>query len=212
MSEDYRNTKYCPTLKDLAKKKKAVQSAVLSAHPKAIDMHRYISDNNDSFKQAFVEAYNGKCAYCGVSISIIPWKMYEIDHFIPKEAARFEGSKAKAGFIENLVLSCYDCNRGKSSLEIPDEDFNKVYPDNSGITESFTRDDDYYIRIKEDSKSDDTVVHFYKQLNLDSQMHRIDFLLMSMRGLREKITDKHSAYDGLTRAIDLLQQKRNVVR
>ena len=212
MSDDYRNTKYCPILDNLSEKKKAVKNAVLTAHPKATDMHRYISDNDDIFKQQFIEAYNGKCAYCGVSISIIPWKMFEIDHFIPKDAAQFKGSKAKAGYIDNLVLSCYDCNRAKSSLEIPDGDHHKIYPDGSGITESYFRDEAYYIRIRDAFSNDNSIKQFYEQLNLDSQMHRLDYLLMNLRGLREKISDTHPTFSGLTKAIDLLQQKRNVVR
>lgn len=114
MADDYRNSKYCPKLTDLTKKKNDVKDSVSSKHPRAQDMHTYISNNNEPFKQQFIEAYNGKCAYCGVSTEIIPWKMFEIDHLIPKEADRFGKSKANAGYIENLVLSCYDCIEQKA--------------------------------------------------------------------------------------------------
>lgn len=212
MVDDYRNTEYCPKFTQLSDKKNKVKKAVLKEHPRATDMHTYISDNKKTFKQQFVEAYNGKCAYCGVSVGVIPWKMFEIDHFIPKDSDRFKKSKAKSGYIENLVLSCYDCNRAKGDLELPDDDHHKINPDGLGIIESFIRDDKYYIRINKNMVNDDTVNEFYTKLKLDSQMHRVDYLLMSMRGLREKITDKHSAYAGLTKAIDLLQQKRNLIR
>lgn len=209
MADDYRNTKYCPNLTDLINKKNAIKKAVLSKYPQAKDMHTYISRNNEPFKQLFVEAYNGKCAYCGASTDIMPWRMLEIDHFIPKVAARFEQSKANAGYIENLVLACYDCNRSKRAFECPDEDIQKVHPDCVGILDSFVRDDEYYIRIGSKMNADKTVVSLYQQMDLGSQPHRIDYLLMNMRGLCEKITDEHPAYGRLMGAIDLLQRRRN---
>ena len=212
MSKDYRNTKYCPTLTDIIDKKNQVKNAVLKDYPKAKDMHKYISRNYEPYKQLFVDAYNGKCAYCGVSIEIIPWSMFEIDHLIPKTADRFENSKAKAGYIENIVLSCYECNREKSDLEFKDEDLCKVNPDGSEITEAFVRDENYYIRVGEKMKNDDAVNLFYNQVDLGNQSHRLDYLLMNMRGLCEKITDNHPAYGKLMGAVDLLQRKRNLMR
>ncbi len=212
MSDDYRNTKYCPKLMNLSDKKDAIKKAILSEHPRVKDMHTYISKNDEPFKQQFVEAYNGKCAYCGVSTEIIPWKMFEIDHFIPKEANRFGKSKAKAGCIENLVLSCYDCNRGKGAFECPDKDIHKIHPDCIDISDSFVRDNEYYIRISDDMKDDETVNSFYQKVDLGGPLHRIDYLLMNMHGLCKKITDKHPAHGKLMNAIVLLQNKRNVTR
>lgn len=211
MIADYRNTKYCEKLTRLLDKKNDIKKAILIEHPRVKDMHTYISKNSLSFKQQFIEAYNGKCAYCGVSIEIISWKMFEIDHFVPKESSRFK-NKSQAGYIENLVLSCYDCNRAKGDLELSDDDYDKVNPDGYEITKSFFRDDEYYIRVSKSMEEDNAVNKFYSQLKLGSQMHRIDYLLMSMRGLRNQITDKHPAHTALSKAIDLLQQKRNLIR
>lgn len=208
MVEDYRNTKYCPRLTNLADKKNEVKDAVLQVHPRAKDMHTYISNNNGPFKKDFIIAYNGKCAYCGVSTEIISWNMFEIDHFIHEKSACFGKSKANAGYIENLVLSCYNCNRSKSGLEIPNDELHKINPDGPEITEVFVRDDEYYIRISEKFKKDPTVNLFYEKICLGNQIHRIDYLLMNMRGLCKKITDEHPAYGKLMSAIDLLQQKR----
>ena len=207
MNNDYRNTQYCPKLSDLKEKKEKVKEAVLQVHPHAKDMHKYISNNRSCFKQQFIEAYNGKCPYCGVALAIIGWKQFEVDHFIPQNSSRFS-SKAQAGSIENLVLACYDCNRSKSSLELSDEDRYKVNPDGPDICRSFVRDEDYYIRIGEDFSTDDAVKQFYMQLGLDRQIHRLDYLLMSMLGLREKLKGKPSVYMHLTEAIELLKQKR----
>ena len=212
MAEDYRNTKYCSPLMDVCNKKNAVRDSVLTKHPRAKDMHAYISRNDEPYKQKFIEAYNGKCAYCGVSNEIIPWKMFEIDHVIPKESSRFGGSKAKAGYIENLALSCYYCNRGKQDFECTDEEYHKVHPDYTDILDSFIRDDEYYIRISDRMKDDETVKLFYDMTDLGNQIHRLDYLLLNMRGLYKKIGDKHPAHEKLMAAIDLLQQKRNVMR
>lgn len=207
MADDYRNTKYCPAFTDLSDKKVRVKNAVLEVYPRAIDMHRYISRNDLGFKQQFIEAYNGKCAYCGVPISVIGQKQLEIDHFIPQKAARFT-TKKDAGYIENLVLACYDCNRSKSDLELPDDDLYKVNPDGPDICRTFYRDDDYYIRISEEYESDTSVKSFYYKLRLDSQTHRLDYLLVSLRGLRDKLKGNPSVYVQLNEAIELMQQKR----
>ena len=51
-----------------------------------------------------------------------------------------------------------------------------------------------------------------KKLDLGNQLHRLDYLLLNMRGLCKEITDKHPAYGKLMEAIELLQHKRNVMR
>ena len=207
MISDYRNTKYCTPLCDLESKKDKVRLAVLKEHPKAKDMHVYISKNDLDFKRQFVEAYNGKCSYCGVSIDIIGWKQFEIDHFIPKESVRFK-SKADAGYIQNLVLACYDCNRSKSDFELPDKDINKVNPDKAEISNVFIRDDDYYIRINNDYLKDEAVCSFYSKIGLENQIHRLDYLLLNMRGLRDSLKDKPEIYILLNEAIELIMKKR----
>ena len=207
MADDYRNTKYCPELSKLLERKDTVKQAVLRDHPRARDMHKYISNNSLCYKQSFVEAYNGKCSYCGVSLEIIGWKQFEVDHFIPKDSTRFS-TEAQAGYIENLVLACYDCNRSKSDLDLADEECSKVYPDGPDICKLFVRDENYYIRINEEYSKDETVIRFYHQLGLDRQIHRLDYLLMNMLGLRDELKDKPSVYVQLNKAIELLKQKR----
>ncbi len=211
MSTDYRNTEYCPELSKLTDKKCAVKNAVLKVHSKARDMHTYISDKDEPFKRQFAEAYNWKCAYCGVSIKIIPMGMFEVDHFIPKKAARFNNSKANAGCIENLVLSCSDCNRLKGDFECLDEDLDKINPDGTQILNTFVRDDEYYIRINDKLKGDKVVSEFYERVRLGNELHRIDYLLMNMCGLCDKIMDNASAYRTLKDIIEVLQTKRNII-
>ena len=211
MSADYRNTEYCPELCKLTEKKSAVKDAVLKVHSRARDMHTYISDKNAPFKRQFAEAYNLKCAYCGVSIGIISMGMFEVDHFIPKKAARFNNSKAKAGYIENLVLSCSDCNRRKGDFECLDEDLDKINPDGSQILNTFVRDDEYYIRINDKLRGNKVVSEFYERVGLGNELHRIDYLLMNLHGLCDKVRDNMSAYGTLKYIIGVLQKKRNIM-
>ena len=211
MNKDYRNSKYCPDLVNLVEEKQKIREEIMKQHPRAIDMHTYISDSNKPYKKFFSRVYNGKCAYCGVSLAILPLKMFEIDHLVPKVSKLFGGSKAKAGGIDNLVFSCYDCNRAKSNYECSDEDLTKINPDQLVILDSFERDEDYYIRISDKMQMDSTVRQFYEQIGFGNQAHRIDYLLLNMRGLCDKITDKHPAYSQLNRAVDLLQRKRNTM-
>lgn len=211
MPNDYRNTEYCPVLQDLETKKAAVAKQITQDHKSARDMHAYICKNNGPYKIKFMEAYNGKCAYCGASIEIIPKTTFEIDHFIYEKAPRFNGSKAAAGYIENLVLACDSCNHNKSSFVVEDPDRADLYPDTAGICKSFIRDDQYYIRVSEECQDKRTVNDFYKQLNLGGEIHRLDYLLMSMIGLSKKIKDKPEASRKIGQAIQMLHTKRNIM-
>lgn len=211
MSKDYRNTKYCEPLSQLADKKQKVVNDIVKEHRRARDMHKYISTNNSKHKTEFMKAYNWKCSYCGVSIEIIPRHMFEIDHFIYLKAQCFGGSKAAAGYIENLVLSCHNCNHSKNSLELPENMHKYLHPDSPKITETFIRDENYYIKISDKMKDNPTVIEFYEQLNLGNELHRIDYLLMNMKWLYNNLKDKHSNCSKLIEAIDLLHTRRNAM-
>lgn len=210
MLDDYRNTEFCPQLEDIAKRKQAVVDMVKHDHPRARDMHTYISQNKSSYKRAFIEAYNGKCSYCGVTISIIPKDSFEIDHFVYKKDPRFK-SKADAGYIENLVLACHKCNHAKSSFSVPDETYEYLHPDKPGIRKSFIRDDDFYIKIAPGKGDDEYVKQFYDHLELGAEIHRLDYLLISMYGLRTKIPEESVAQKTLGETIAILQTKRNLM-
>lgn len=208
MADDYRNTEYCKPLGDVTSRKNNVVKLIKADHPKARDMHAYISKNEGPYKGEFIKAYNGKCAYCGVSIDIVPRRYFEIDHFIYQESPRFT-RKADAGYIDNLVLACHRCNHAKSDLEFPDSVHKYLHPDQSDFITTFIRDEDYYIRISESKKDDPATVKFYNQLEFGSDIHRLDYLLLNMRGLRDQISETSPAQKYLSEAIDLLQGKRN---
>ena len=60
------------------------------------------------------EKYNGHCAYCGVKIN---FKDMQIDHFNSKYKAVYNGKQIDDSF-DNLMPSCVECNRYKSSDNI----------------------------------------------------------------------------------------------
>ena len=63
------------------KKKKLVEE-ILKSHPRAKDMHAKIYPNAGAYKDDFMNIYNHKCAYCGVSIEVISRTDFEVDHYI----------------------------------------------------------------------------------------------------------------------------------
>ena len=76
---------------------------------------------------------------------------------------------------------------------------------------TFIRDDDFYIRIAPAKGADVPTNCFYNQLELGAEVHRLDFLLASMRGLQAKISESSTAHKAMSEAIALLQTKRNLM-
>lgn len=211
MADDYRNTVYCPRYSDIGDKKKKLVEKIKKKYPRARDMHAKISPNNSDYKDDFMNIYNHKCAYCGVSSEVISRTDFEIDHYICEKSKRFK-SKADAGYIENLVLACHDCNHNKSSFEFPEEKYEDFYPDKEEITKTFVRDEVYYIKISDTKINDMIINEFYEKLHLGSEIHRIDYLLMNMLGLQETIVDNVEVCSQLGQAISKLYTKRHVMR
>ncbi|MEG6589306.1 HNH endonuclease [Paenibacillus barengoltzii] len=208
MTSDYRATRYCPVIEELDIKKQKIVDMIKTEHPRAKDMHAYIRVNESPYKIEFMKAYNFKCAYCGASIDIIPKEMFEIDHFIYEKS--FE-TKADAGFIENLVLSCHSCNHRKRALPLPEESREILHPDSDKIKYTFKRDDNFYITVSEEHSNNEAIITFYKTIGLEGEIHRLDYLLMNMIGLQRTLENNQSVYAELGKAIDILRLKRNLM-
>lgn len=204
---DYRNTKYCPSWDKLDANKSELLNIIQKDHHKAKDMYRLVSDRN-GYKQQFAEVYNYKCAYCGVSIDLIPMDAFEVDHIRYKKS--FEKA-SEAGQMNNLALACHNCNRKKSDFPIPDDYMQLLHPD-IDIQACFVRDDLYNIHVSEDKKGDETIQNFFEQISFEDEVHRLDYLLMNMIGLSRKIADKLEIRAALTDAIEILRTKRNIIR
>ena len=161
---DYRRTKYCPELIDIQQKKNKVEDLIKTAHTYAKDMHSYISNNSQKFKIEFIKAYNGKCAYCGASIDLIKKSEFEIDHFLYEKAPVF-ATKKDAGYIDNLILACHDCNHNKNAFWVDEEGFDELYPDGEKVKKVFIRDELYYIRINDEYKEKAIINEFLRSWN-----------------------------------------------
>lgn len=188
--DDYRNTKYCPKLEHIESKKEILKSEISSKHPRVQNFYNVINKNSDCFKRLFAEIYNYKCAYCGVSLDILTdLSDFEIDHF--KCESSFD-SKIDAGILSNLVLACHSCNHSKHEYLIDDNYLKLLNPDLNNIAEVFARDERYNIVITSKYKDDKTINEFYYKLKLDSEICRLDFLLMNINGLISKLNGCHS--------------------
>lgn len=208
--EDYRRTEYCKPIDGIQERKNKVKQTVLRDHPRAKDLHRYVSNKGEKYKREFMDAYNYKCAYCGVSIELIPNTSFEIDHFVSLKSSRFF-TKKDAGTIENLVLACHDCNHSKNNFDITEENEDDLNPDKKQILSNFCRDSMYYITPTESGKRKQSVLSFYGKLHLGSEIHRIDYLVMSMIGLQKTFKNKGKECIELANAISILKSKRNLM-
>lgn len=207
MNEDYRLTEYDLPNTNLKEQKKAVELLVKADYPKARDMHAYISQRSKPYRKEFIKAYRGRCAYCGVSTFVISSELFEVDHF--KYEKGF-ATKADAGFMDNLVLACQSCNHAKRDFIFSNNNENLLHPDKTEIKSVFCRNDDYYIQIQDEYAYNTEIEDFYAKLDLGGEIHRLDYLLMSMHALCERIGADHKATTGLEKALNLLRTKRNI--
>ena len=154
---DYRNTTYCPELVDVERKKEELKQVIrVNGHPTTNNFYEII---RDEYKREYLKIYNYKCSYCGVSVLTTGYHMFEIDHY--KNKASYPTITA-AGKMDNLVVSCYTCNRSKGEMKIASEYIDKLQPDKVEIRNFFYRDDDYSIKIATDYQSDLEIIKFYK--------------------------------------------------
>lgn len=181
--KDYRNTKYCKEFYNIKQKKDELNKLILKEHPRVTNMYNKVNSNKqDSYKNNFMSIYNYKCSYCGCSIAIISKKEFEIDHFI--------STKPKNNSLNNLVLACYDCNRGKKDFLIPPKYEDKLNPDKEYIHDIFYRDNLYYIKINKEYKYDEIITTLFDKLDFNNISKRLDYLLLNLIGLEKQVKEK----------------------
>ncbi|MDQ0149643.1 HNH endonuclease [Eubacterium multiforme] len=206
MKDDYRNTIYCPKLKDVVVKKSCLDNRIKKEHPRVKIIYNKVRENKGNYKREFMNIYNYKCSYCGNSINNLDYNLFEVDHYICESSFN---SMELAGKLDDLVLACYDCNRNKKGLVIKNKYKELLNPDLEKIKEVFFRDENYYINITEGYIKDDFINVFYKQLKLGYQTRRLDFLLMNLRGLCKEISG-HAESEKIKEILIKLEEKRNL--
>lgn len=209
---DYRTSSGKLAYEDVRERKINLEQLIHQEHPRQKITYNAISNKLSSYYVEFCEIYNNRCAYCGVPVGIIDSQMFEIDHFKCESSypSTTEGRSA-AGKINNLVFSCRNCNRGKKDLIIENRYKKLLNPDDNSITRVFYRSEDYSIRIVDEYKDNRIICNFYKQLNLGSQLKRLDFLLLSLRDMAEDNFVDSNFSQQLEVCFSLLLRKRNTL-
>ena len=82
-----------------------------------------------------------------------------------------------------------------------------MHPDQEGIKKTFVRDKKYYIRVNDDFVHNEDINKFYNQLQLGSELHRLDYLLMNIIGMKRAYIDDKNLYSGLGKIEDILREK-----
>lgn len=202
---DYRYTIYDFKTENKKNRKKDLEKMILSEHCRATNLYDLVRDNGKKYKSMLLKIYDKKCVYCGNSLENIPITLFEIDHFI--NYVSFNGNDIEANKFDNLYPSCHKCNRSKHAFTIPINHQNILNPDEN-IAKVFERNDLYGIVIKKEFINDKVVCDFYDALSLDNETRRLDYLLLSMRGiLKQNIND--DVRQKLLDCVVALQLKRN---
>lgn len=205
MKNDYRLTKYGKEFDGILSNKIKLKQKIKYETGNE-NIYNVLKKKGTRYNREFFKIYNCKCAYCGSSNKNLNYTTeFEIDHFINKASFSKE---IEVNGIENLISSCYYCNRGKSCFTINDNLSKLLNPDDGSIAKVFERDDMYNIKIREEYQDNQEIQKFYKKLRLGNEFRRLDYLLMCMKEFVEVIDDE-GIKSKLFEIIFLLQEKSN---
>lgn len=204
MQSDYRMVSNKYEFSNVILEKNGLLELITAEHPKTRNFYNSISNKKEGYFKNFAEIYNHKCAYCGVKAGELKeLSDYEIDHIICESSYE---DKCEAGRIDNLTFSCKFCNRKKRDFLI---NVKKLHPDTE-IHKNYFRDDLFNIKINNNKNTDSDIVDFYKKLEFDNEIRRLDFLLMQMIELKNTL-DEGIIRSKLQDSIDILRKKRNLI-
>lgn len=207
MKKDYRCTEYSndvfPTEEEINLRKNNL--LISEGYSEEDNHYSKVHDRRKTANKLFRECYNNKCVYCGVPITINGRRLFEVDHYIPKASKKLT---IDFNNITNLVNACYECNRKKSNYEMDDSSLDLLNP-NGNIRKVFIRNQQFKIEIGTKYASYSEVNKFYTKLCLNSELRRLDYLLMSLRDLQTNVKSD-VIIDKLARLIQILQEKRNL--
>ena len=206
MKNDYRNTIYWVSKKNIVSEKDALEKKIKTEHSRTKIIYNQINKKDGVYNKLFRNIYSDKCSYCGITTDVVSSELFEIDHFLCESS--FNGDSINAGKINNLVLSCKKCNRAKKDFIWDEVYYSKFNVDDGSITELFYRDKNYYIKVENKFITDKTICEFYRKLKFDEEIRRLDFLLMNMYGFSKKHSSDRIS-EKISKCIVLLQQKRN---
>jgi 5-methylcytosine-specific restriction endonuclease McrA len=207
---DYRCTPYCASYGNIVSKKSDFMEEIKKEHPRAADIYSLVKERGTIPNERFKEIYNKKCAYCGASVDVLSREGFEIDHYISKDVAKKSKHSKGGNHIENLVLACSRCNQSKKGYEIDDDIESILHPDCGVIESLFNRNSEYGIDVAPEYKDNVGVKNFYRKLKLGDELRRLDYLIMSIKGMQHAIqgTGNEKVYELLGSISRTLVMKR----
>ena len=94
MCEDYRLTRYCDNYHNISERKQNLEDSIRKDYPLTRIFYNKIKNRRLDYISEFMQIYNSRCAYCGVSNLVLTnVHLFEVDHFICESS--FSGSSAK---------------------------------------------------------------------------------------------------------------------
>lgn len=99
----------------------------------------------EKYKPELSEDFHHICGYCGKSEAVTK-KGFEIDHFVPQTLA-----EALTDSYDNLVYSCFTCNRKKSS-KWPTKNVSLAHDGNVGFCDPATDEFDTHLQRDDSGK------------------------------------------------------------
>ena len=144
-----------------------------------------IKAKESKYYERFEEIYYHKCAYCGVNAAINPAPLYEIDHFFNELQTTFGSDDLSVDIIDNLILSCRNCNQSKKEFEVNDI-HNIIHPDNIEIKGVFNRGEHFEIEIAPQYCTNEKIQSFYNKMKFHYRFRKLDYLLLNLYFLKEK--------------------------
>lgn len=210
---DYRTSSGQLAFQDIEQKKIILSKCITEEHPEQKIEYNLVKNRESHFYADFQDIYNRSCAYCGTRVGIMDSQLFEIDHFICKAAyPKTSPGQIEAGKLNNLVFACRNCNRGKRDFNLKNNYGKLLNPDNNAIAKVFYRSEDYYIKIVDAYKNNQIVCQFYNQLNLGSELKRLDYLLLNMKELADSQANAYPDFSQkLKKLFSDLLQKRNAL-
>lgn len=218
---DYRLTsyRYETDYYDVISKKESFVKEFRVKHPRTNDFFSVINQKKNQENKRFREMYSFSCVYCGVDIKVIDSSRFEVDHFIPQHilndkiipAYLKKEDVVTINNVNNLVCSCYYCNRWKSGFYCEkEENCNLLHPDNNMLSHIFSRASNYEISINQKYKLNEDIISLYKSLRLGDHLRRIDFFLMELNDFLEALPKDNELYLKVSDLLRKLERKKKI--
>ena len=197
MNNDYRLSRYSTlTFNSILDNKETFLIEFQKLHPTAKKIYNYVNKRRTPENKLFRDVYYNTCVYCGVNTQVNSSSQFEVDHII----AQANNDSSDKHSINNLANACCLCNGRKKAIDITN--YPDLHPDINKLNNMFYRDSDFYIKIDLSYQGVPEVTSFYSTLKLDDELHRLEYLLITMKGF----CDRNSSHPKINDIKDFLSK------